>query len=389
MIIESEVAQRNWQAYIRSRDAGHLKFIEKARLCDKFYSGDQWKKGDIDNLEGRPALTINMILTTINIILGEQSAKHATMTAKPRRDGTAETAQVITKLFIHIDNENALKEKEAEVFADGVIAGRGYFDIRVDFKENLQGEICITVIEPSDVLLDPEAKEYDPDTWNEVITTRWMTLDDISLLYGKDKVQKIKDVPVDGDGYGEDSVQRTKFGTELGPDYILDGERPIQKVRVVERQYKKLHKDYYYVEPATGEMKPAPQSWDFGKVQVFAQKNGLLLHSKVHKKIRWTVSADKVLLHNEWSPYRFFTVVPFFAFFRKGKPFGVVENLISPQEQINKTASQELHVVNTTANSGWAIEAGSLINMTVDRLEEIGAQTGLVVEYAKGPPVSG
>jgi hypothetical protein len=66
----------------------------------------------------------------------------------------------------------------------------------------------------------------------------------------------------------------------------------------------------------------------------------------------------------------------------------MVRNLISPQEQLNKITSQELHIVNTTANSGWIVESGSLSGMTVDDLEEHGAETGLVLEYNRGstPP---
>ena len=44
--------------------------------------------------------------------------------------------------------------------------------------------------------------------------------------------------------------------------------------------------------------------------------------------------------------------------------------MISPQEQLNKISSQELHIVNTTANSGWVVESGSLSNMTEEELEE-------------------
>ena len=66
----------------------------------------------------------------------------------------------------------------------------------------------------------------------------------------------------------------------------------------------------------------------------------------------------------------------------------MVRNLLSPQEQLNKIASQELHIVNTTANSGWMVEAGSLVGLTADDLEEHGAETGLVLEYQRGttPP---
>jgi hypothetical protein len=85
-----------------------------------------------------------------------------------------------------------------------------------------------------------------------------------------------------------------------------------------------------------------------------------------------------------WSPYRRLTVIPFFPYFRRGRPFGLVRNLIAPQDLTNKTLSQELHVVNTTANSGWLVEAGSLVNMTTQGLKRHGAKTGLVLEYNRG-----
>jgi hypothetical protein len=90
-----------------------------------------------------------------------------------------------------------------------------------------------------------------------------------------------------------------------------------------------------------------------------------------------------VVLHDDWSPYKHFTVVPYFPHFRRGTTIGLVENLTGPQEVLNKVTSQELHIVNTTANSGWKVKAGALVNMTVEELEEKGAQTGLVVEVTE------
>src|SRR6185437_781403 len=75
-----------------------------------------------------------------------------------------------------------------------------------------------------------------------------------------------------------------------------------------------------------------------------------------------------------------FTQVPFFPYFRRGRTMGIVENLLDPQELLNKTSSQELHIVNTTANSGWKIKKGSLKNMDADEVEQRGAQTGVVFE---------
>ena len=72
---EQEVASAQWDRYIRARDNGHLEYIEMAKKCDAFYRGDQWDEYDAAALEaeGRPALTINTVLPTINTVLGEQS----------------------------------------------------------------------------------------------------------------------------------------------------------------------------------------------------------------------------------------------------------------------------------------------------------------------------
>lgn len=162
----------------------------------------------------------------------------------------------------------------------------------------------------------------------------------------------------------------------------------MKALRVIERQHKRVTRVQCLVDPETGDQRPVPEAWNERKAKTFAKKYGLTLISKIQKKVRWTVTCDKVVLHDDWSPYAGFTIVPYFAYFRRGRPFGMVRNLLSPQEQLNKISSQELHIVNTTANSGWMVESGSLVGMTPDDLEEHGAETGLVIEYARGtnPP---
>jgi len=156
----------------------------------------------------------------------------------------------------------------------------------------------------------------------------------------------------------------------------------VKCVRVIERQFYQVTAVHFFVDPATGDSKQVPESWDIQKATEFARAMNLFLHKKNARKIRWRVTADSILLHDQWSPYKTFTKIPYFPYFRRGKPFGAVTNLISPQDQLNKTESQILHVVNSTANGGWIVESGSLKNMTVQQLGERGAQTGLVIEVA-------
>ena len=397
---EEEITRTQWARYERARDNGHLDYVDMALRCDEYYQGDQWDPDDEMALEseGRPALTINTILPTVNTILGEQATRRADIQFKPRRGGDEEVAHTLTKLYMQISDNNKLDWVEQQVFSDGLIMdGRGYFDVRMDFSDHVEGEIRITAKDPLDILIDPDAKDADPKTWNEVFESKWMTLDEIEELYGKSKAERLLFVAENGMSFGPDSVeyQETRFGdTETNDDYFGAGVpgddeyRNVKALRVVERQHKKLSRAFFFVDPDTGDQRQAPDEWSESKNKKFAKQYKLTLISKVIRKIRWTVTCDKVVLHDDWSPYNQFTIIPFFCYFRRGRPFGVVRNLLSPQEQLNKIASQELHIVNTTANSGWMVESGSLVGMTADDLEEHGAETGLVLEYARGtnPP---
>jgi hypothetical protein len=397
---EEEISRTQWARYERARDNGHLDYVEMALKCDEYYRGDQWDPDDQAALEseGRPALTINTILPTVNTILGEQSTRRADIQFKPRRGGDQDVAHTLTKLYLQISDNNKLDWVEQQVFSDGLIMdGRGFFDVRMDFSDHVEGEVRITAKDPLDILIDPDAKDSDPKTWNEVFESKWMTLDEIEELYGKDKSDRLLFVAENGMSFGPDSVeyQETRFGdTASNDDYFGAGVpgdeeyRNVKALRVIERQHKKISRVQCFVDPDTGDQRQAPDEWSDAKNKKFAKQYNLSLISKVIRKIRWTVTCDQIVLHDDWSPYNQFTVIPFFCYFRRGRPFGVVRNLLSPQEQLNKIASQELHIVNTTANSGWMVEAGSLVGMTADDLEEHGAETGLVLEYARGtnPP---
>lgn len=392
---EEMITRTQWDRYERARDNGHLEYVWMAKKCDEYYQGEQWDDDDVAALEseGRPALTINTILPTINTILGEQSNRRADIKFKPRRGGSEDVAHTLSKLYMQIADSNKLDWVEQQVFSDGLIMdGRGYFDVRMDFSDHVEGEIRITAKDPLDILIDPDAKDADPKTWSEVFETKWMTLDEIEELYGKKKAERLLFIAENGMSFGSDSVeyQETRYGDTDTEDYFGadnsddEGYRQVRSLRVIERQHKKLVRTSFLVDPDTGDQREAPAAWSDAKTKKFAKKYNLELISKAVRKVRWTVTCDKVVLHDDWSPYNQFTIVPFFCYFRRGRPFGVVRNLLSPQEQLNKIASQELHIVNTTANSGWLVESGSLVGMTADDLEEHGAETGLVLEYNRG-----
>ncbi len=388
---DNAVAEANWVAYQRARDSGHDKWLEVAKKCDDFYLGEQWEESDRSALEaeGRPVLTINEVLKVVNAFLGKQSKQRADLVFKPKRDANSQTAKALTQLTEQILDHNKYEFLEKEVFEDGIILDRGYFDLRMSFDDNIMGDAKVRTLDPYEVMPDPDAKSYDPEGWNSVIVTRWMTLDDIEANYGKAKRVEVESTATTSyESYGEDSVRydgRRTFGDEdfsIQPDHRED--ETIRSVRIIERQYRRLATVTYFVDNVVGDMKRVPDDLDPAKVQEIAKQTGVSIIRKIGSRIRWTTTADSITLHDSWSPYRSFTVVPYFPFFRKGKTSGIVRQLLSPQEQFNKMESQMLHIVNTTANSGWIYEEGSLLNMTTEELEERGAETGIVMAVKRG-----
>ena len=381
-----------WWRYQYLRDNGHLKYVTKAAKCDDFFKGVQWSREDMDLLaeQRRPALTINKILSTLANITGEQIFNRTEIGFRPRRgEATEATAEALTKIFKHISDANQLSWGRTDVYLDGLIGGRGFYDVRLDFNDSLQGDARINLLNPKNVLIDSDANSYDPDEWNDVITTKWLTLDDIEILYGKKWRRELENqasllAPYD---YDMSDWDRDRFGDRSDAlhahsGYMDESTAPTMRVvRLLERQWRKLSKREHFVHLPTGEMRPIPDGWEHNEISFYLEQNrDYSTVEKVAPRIRWTVGAGREILHDEWSPYNHLTVVPFFPYFRRGETIGVVENLLGPQELLNKVSSQELHVINTTANSGWKLKAGSLQNMSAAELEARGAQTGVVLE---------
>lgn len=388
MPLNTSEAMKVWYRYAWCRDNGHNQFVDKADLCDRFFRGDQWSATDLQTLrrQRRPALTINKILSTLANVMGEQIFNRNEISYRPRRKDSAETATVLTKVFKQISDRNQLDWKRSDMFADGAITSRGFLDVRMEFDKNMQGDVVIENLNPKNVIVDPDAEQYDPDTWNEVFTTKWMTADDIVLLYGKTDGEALRNREQSFFPYGYDSIQSTRdrFGDRFNPAYPgpYDQSSVQRNMRVIERQYRTLDRQKHFFAPQTGDMREIPKEFGRDKIAWFVEKYGFQVIPRLVHRIKWIVVCDNFVLKDEWSPYKHFTVVPYFPYFRHGKTIGLVENLIGPQELLNKTSSQELHVINTTANSGWKIRAGSLVNMSTEELEQRGAETGLVIEVS-------
>lgn len=391
---EQELARRHWSRYQMALRRGHQEYQRQAKTCENFYlgGGRQWTDEDKQALEdaGRPALEENIIFSTINTVIGYQTQSRMDVAYKPREADDQGISDILSKITMYITDQNKFPWKESQVFADGLIQQRGYFDIRMNFDENVYGDISIETLDPLDVIPDPDSKSYDPDDWADVTVTSWMTFEDIKETYGLKKWRLVEKSFTTEPDFGRGSLEeeRNKFGTTNNYSAFYTDDNDIQHARLLSRQYWKVQNRDFFFDPTSGDLYPVPDDMKPAERKKFARENKYETIKKVTKRIRWTVSNRDVVLFDEWSPYDHFTIIPYFPYFRRGVTLGLVDNLIKTQEMLNKVYSQILHVVNTTANSGWMLEENSLVNMDTEDLEAVGSQTGLVLEYKRGgqPP---
>jgi hypothetical protein len=387
------VAEKNWERYRYARQVGQDGYIKIARLNEDFYLGGglQWVESDRQLMEKtkRPMIELNHVMPAVQTALGMQLHSRVDIEFQPRGEGADDkTAEVLSKVIMQVADQVEYHWKESLQFEDGLIQQRGFLDFRVDFDRNFQGEIVCDVLDPMDVLPDPDAQGYEPDKWQDVTVVRWMTYDDIGLKYGKDKAKELShlaDQYFEDDEYGD----RAHFGDDadgIGYDGWVEEDEKFKSRRymVIDRQSWQTSREpviVYY----TGEVKPLEGMTN--KQIAKALEMGIKTVHDV-RRVKWTVTCGRTVLFDGWSPYRTFTIIPYFPIFRRGRTRGMVDNLRSPQELENKSITSYLEILNTTANSGWDVEEGSLVNMEPEDLATYGSKNGLVLVYREGstPP---
>lgn len=382
-----------WERYRLAMDQGHKDYTFRAKYLEQMYlgAGQQWAKTPeiVEALEtaGKPVLELNLIGADIRRLKGYQTQSRMNISYEPRGEGDEKISEILSKIALFELDQNRFPWLESQVFEDGIVQQRGYFDIRMDYETDLRGKIKITTLDPLDVIPDPNGKTYDPDGWEEVTVNKWIPLETIKALYpSKYKEVKLSMSSSEDDWghFNDEGAERNTFSQPYTTFNYLKISEEDYYVRVLDKQYKETTRRDFYYDLENDNLIPVPDDLTKRQAKAEAKRMGYEIVPRIVKRIKWVVCTRDVILHEDWSPYEHFTIVPFFPIFRRGQTQGLVDNLISNQEVINKAHSQLLHIINTTANSGWITQEGSLVNMDDEDLEQEGASTGLHIVYRRG-----
>ncbi len=402
-------------------EGGNRSAFRRMTKCQRFKIGHQWSKEDLEYNQAhhKHSATINQVLPIVNFLDGEQVRNPRDLTAVAYKGGNNTRARLLTALMKQVCDSSHGRHQQSEAFDSGVTTGRGYLGIDTTYLSDPFGDLQLCTFNPFSVLPDPQRKTYNPNDWHDgwryVFIDEWEPRFKINTQY-PDKKEDLGHAHYGGgaeangffgrllnflfpgnepwdnhDDYrdpnqAEDPEPDTKTKWEdhyrVSTCYWRDWRKGVYVQRLdVPNWFVVLYKEDE-IRRAKALARQAEQEGIPSPVKVIEKGNdGLSLVVPV--LMRTKMIGDVLLDHTEdpfdgiWK----YPIAPYSAYFEDGIEFGIVDNLIGPQEVCNWAWSMCLNIIKKVANTGWRIRSATAAWR--QWLENYGSEDGVIIEEEK------
>lgn len=419
---DAELVRRLALRYLRASDP-HQSWARTAKECVNFLEGRQWTPEQISEMRRnkRTTLTINRIAALYRLVMGYQSSNRMDISFLAQDDAlsTDSVSKVLSNLAKTEGNRMDSNYYDTEVFSDGMTTGRGYWDIRLDFTENDLGEMTMRADDPFSIYIDPDAMRYDLQDAAYIQESRWVSIEQVGDCYGREAAETVKNLISPNynsyllAGLGFDEIAPARLFGQFQDDKSMNWndvfytdfvDYQAKRLRLIDTQYMMTSVKKCFIDLETGDFEPIPDEWlpkqtekgfdpnteGAGKIEkcmLYADKlgNPMRIVERPVRRVRWSVQCGNVLIFDAWSPYKTYTKIPFFPYFRRGTTRGMIEDLLDPQREINKKRSSIQDILNRNANSGWMYHENVLDPEQEQNLRKFGAMPGINIKYKNVP----
>lgn len=400
------------ERYNRS-DTALQQWAGPAKKCVDFVEGRQYTAEQIAaaDRDGRPHMMFNKIAPLVRLILGYHRNNRLDIRFLPSGDSRATQAvgETLTKVNKQISTLTGEPYVDTEVMMDGMITGRGYYDSRLDFEKNDFGDIGCAAKDPFTIRIDPDADTYDARQWGYFQEARWWSIEEVEYAFGRNAAALV--YPLIGNKsyrggqtsileFQEEITPWRKFGGDVEANDLVTMEGflttsidPYRKVvRVVETQWCVRVLQRCIVDLETGDREPVPDfmsseqvakllAWSQERAMMRGSQSTLRVQWRPMRRVRWTVMCGDLVVYDDWSPYETYTITPYFPWFRRGQTRGMVDDLLGPQEEMNRRRNANIDIVERTAHSGWIYHERGLRETEKIKLQRYGAAAGINIEW--------
>lgn len=387
-------------------------WTDEAKEDYNFALGDQWTEEDRNALkeQARPCLTFNRIRPLINLVSGYQRENASRIKVNPEGGEDRIFSEVMDRAIKFIDKISHLNYKMGYWFDDGCYCGKGWLEAIITYdKDPIRGEVNFKQRSPYQILPDPDFLEYDlNDGARYCFKVVRLSKSELLSLYPKKKkiienlLKDNSDDPTetvigavllegDDDDYGN-QPNITTITKDLAGEAESEFDED-EKFTVKEYWRMKMIDKFFVIEKESGE----PRRFDKKEEAdtfITGQGFGKIIERKVPEMHVSAYCAGWILQDDDVSPFEpYYSGYPFFRFMADWAPNaesetlrvqGMVRQLKDPQREKNKSKSQNLHILNTQANSGWIGDEDALTDAGKKELKEMGAKPGITIWKKKG-----
>lgn len=369
---DSDALKRYFNARKYRQETG---WEEEAISGLRYVMGDQWNSRDLEALlrSHRAPLVFNEILPAANSIIGHfiQTASDAVVNPA---DAFADPvlAKMLRVCIKQIEQVNNVTHEDIQQFWDGFMTGIGIKETYQNYDVLDDVEIKTQQKNPWNFYLDPYFQRYDYTDAHGLWRDSWMTAGHIRILYGDEIADDLPSlISEDGNEFIPSSIAPTIYGknNDYGNKSVTIGSSPSEKrdaayllgfdtelnlYRVVEEYKTENIKIKYYYDPEADE---GNGKWDLLDNLTDDEKE-LVKTTTVTRNVKrlrlTTLIGDKEIQSELLDQSEFYQLFNFFfPYFWNGKYMGVVKNLQSPQDEINKRRSSLMDILNKIAFGGY------------------------------------
>lgn len=292
--------------------------MEARRLSERdrdYYDNKQLTDAEVKALNdrGQPPVVINRIKAKVDTLLGLEAQTRTDPKAFPRTPQDEQGAHAATDAIRFVCDKDRFPAKRSEVFKNIVVEGMGGLIVEVKGEKR---DISIRRIPWDRIIYDPHSHErnFEDAVYKGIVA--WSDIDEAVAMYGK-KANDLYETSVGEMGDTHDDKPKYKVWA--------DGKR--KRIRLVEMYYKQSGKWRYCVFTKAGfliEPQDSPYQDENGEPSCPIELQSCFVD-------------------------------------RDNNRYGVVRQLIGPQDEINKRRSKALHLITTRQ---WLIEKGAVDSVT-------------------------
>lgn len=279
--------------------------MESRKLAERdrdYYDGRQWTADEITKLQkrGQPVIVRNRVKPKIDSLLGLEKQGRTDPRANPRTPMDEDAANAATDSIRFVCDIENFSQKRSEVFENILCEGTGGAIVEVDGKQNIN----IRQIPWDRIFFDPHSrfKDFRDAKYKGIVV--WLDEDEAKAIYGE------KADPILDSSWSAYDNTRT-YDDKPSHQRWVDGTR--KRIKVVELYYRESGNWTYCVYTKAGFLvDPQPSAY-------------------LDEEGEPECPIEFMSCHMD----------------RENNRYGLVRQLIGPQDEVNKRASKALHRMTT------------------------------------------